>query len=294
MDRVRLHSRINQGFSLIELLVVIVLLGIMAAGAGMLISRPIEAYVDQSRRQELVDLAELSLRKIATDIRAALPNSIRVIDNGPTTWTLEMVNTVDGARYRDQAGPGFSDPEDILSFTGDTEFNLLGQFSNLEPPSYPFTYNDLRVVIYNTDPGSIYSDAALNKNPGVITPGGSENIELSLDGVEHHLKLSSSFQFAFQSPSQRLFLVDGPVSYVCDTSTNSLTRYSGYSYSATQSSVPTGGSVGRIASKISSCNILYQAGSPQRGGLISIDISLSDPKGGTVRLMHQVHVDNVP
>ena len=294
MGSSRFKIRIGQGFSLIELLVVIVLLGIMAAGAGMLISRPIEAYVDQTRRQELVDLAEMSLRKIATDIRAALPNSIRVIDNGPTSWTLEMVNTVDGARYRDQAGPGFTDPVDRLSFTGDTEFNVLGLFSTLPTTGLPITYADYRVVIYNTrndGPDSIYDHAALNKNPGIISPG---NIALDLDGIEHHLTLPSSFQFDLQSPSQRLFLVDGPVSYVCDTSSNSLTRYSGYSYTAAQSSVPTGGSSGRITSKVSSCNILYDEGSSQRGGLVSIDLTLSDPKGGTVRLMHQVHVDNVP
>ena len=117
-----------KGFSLLEIIVVIVLLGILAAGAGLLITRPIEAYTDQIRRAQLVDSAEMALRRVAVDVRRALPNSIRVVDNSPNGWALEMVNTVDGARYRDEFGGSFSTDDDILEFTlsGDQVFNLLG------------------------------------------------------------------------------------------------------------------------------------------------------------------------
>ncbi|MDJ0833327.1 MAG: prepilin-type N-terminal cleavage/methylation domain-containing protein, partial [Gammaproteobacteria bacterium] len=58
-----------KGFTLIELIVVILLVAVLAAGAGLLIARPIEAYTDQIRRQQLVDSAEMALRKIAVDVR---------------------------------------------------------------------------------------------------------------------------------------------------------------------------------------------------------------------------------
>lgn len=290
-----------KGFSLIELIVVIVLLGIMSAGAGMLITRPIEAYRDQSRRQELVDLAEISLRKIAADIRAALPNSIRRDISTPGKWVLEMVNTVDGARYRDDFGGVFVTENDRLTFTlaGDSNFNLLGQFSTLPTTGLPITYNNFRAVIYNTDPASIYADAASSpvNSPGIISPSG---ITLSINAgppAVHHLNIpqvsGSDFRFLFQSPSQRMFLVDGPISYVCDSSAGTLTRYNGYAYQASQPLTFAGANVGVITSKVSGCNILYQSGTAQRGGLITIDLSITSGDE-TVRLMHQVHVDNVP
>lgn len=287
----------HKGFSLVELIVVIVLVGIMAAGAGLLISRPIEAYNDQLRRQQLVDSAEMALRKITTDIRRALPNSIRIVDNGSNHWALEMVNTVDGARYRDEAGGVFTTANDILEFImTDTDFNLLGRFSTLATGSYP----SLRAVIYNTSSVGIYSDATANNNPGIISsPAG---LTLSNNGNEHHLALAGAFQFQFQSPTQRIFIVNGPVSYICDAAVGRLTRYDGYNYQQNHSTVDTDGelsglspvSSGRVATQVSACDINFQPGSSQRGGLITLEISLTDTQGESVSLLQQVHVGNAP
>ena len=53
---------LQKGFTLIELIVVIVLVGILASIGGIFISRPIEGYVALSRRAELVDSADTALR----------------------------------------------------------------------------------------------------------------------------------------------------------------------------------------------------------------------------------------
>ncbi len=295
--------RHSQGFTLIELIVVIVLLGLMAAGAGYLIATPIEAYSDQLRRQQLVDSAEMALHRVEIDIRRALPNSLRIVDNGPTGWALEMVNTVDGARYRDEAGGGFSAASEILSFTtagGDQQFNLLGVFSTLPVSGLPLSYGDYHAVIYGTNPAQIYADAADGNNPGIISPAG---ITLNIDatGSEHNLTLASNFQFKFRSPGQRVFLVDGAVSYLCDSASGTLTRYSQYGFVKNQADVDSaaellalGAQTARVATQLASCNIDYQAGSPWRSGLITLDLVLTDASNESVRLLHQLHVNNVP
>jgi len=291
----------QKGFSLIELIIVIVLLGLMAAGAGMLIVRPIEAYSDQLRRQQLVDSAEMALRKISLDIRRALPNSIRFV-SGVNSWALEMINTVDGARYRDEVGGGFTATSHILDFSAtDTDFNLLGRFTTLASATLP---NNFRAVIYNTNPAGIYSDAVSVDASGIISyPQGltiSTSTAAGFDD-EHHIALPAAFKFNFQSPSQRVFIVDGAVSYICEA--GRLMRFDGYGYVSNQANVDTvaelsllagAANTGRVASQVSSCGISYQPGSSQRGGLITLDIALSDSANETVRLMHQVHVDNVP
>ena len=279
-------------FSLLELILVIVLLGVMAGGAGLLITTPIEAYNDQLRRQQLVDQAEMALRQIARDVRRALPNSIRV---DGTSLALEMVNTIDGARYRDEFGGGFTLPDDVLDFvTADSEFNFLGQLNFLTPPVV-FTA-DQRMVIYNTVPDNFYDNAANNLNPGIITPS-THTLTLSDNGGEHHISINPNgnpdFRFSQQSPGQRAFIVDGPISYVCDLGNNRITRYSNYAYQSLQPTPPAGGQSGPVVTKLSACNIDYSAGTPSRGGIVTLQITLSD-SGESITLLHQVHVDNVP
>ncbi len=291
------------GFTLIEMIVVIVLLGVLAIGASNLIVTPVQSYHEQLKRKQLVDSAQMALHRIEIDIHNALPNSVRIIDHGPATWALEMVDTVDGARYRDEPGTGFANASDILSFTaagGDQQFNLLGLFSNLPVAGLPVTYPAYRVVIYNTSASQIYGDAAAGNNPGVISPAG---VTLNIDptGVEHQLTLASPFRFKYRSPTQRLFLVDGAITYLCDSSSGYLLRFDQYGYHSSQTAVDSvakllalGARQTRVATQVSRCDINYQPGSPQRSSLITLNLALSDASNESVQLLHQVHVDNTP
>lgn len=281
------------GFSLVELIVVVVLLGILASGAGLLITNPIEAYDAQVRRQQLVDQGEMALRQIGRDVRRALPNSIRITAVG-TGLALEMVNTVDGARYRDEFGGAYVvDPNFVLDFaSADMVFNLLGPLRN------PAAFNaNNRLVIYNTSV-NIYAEAVDVDNQGIITPAG---ISLGLINLgvgptrEDQIALSAPFLFTQQSPGQRAFFVDSSTSYICDPAGSQILRYAGYGFRAAQPTAPAdfGVASGKVVSQLSSCNFSYSAGSAQRGGILTIEIAISD-SGETVNLLHQIHVVNVP
>jgi len=279
-------------FSLLELLLVIVLLGVLGSGAGLLITTPIEAYNDQLRRQQLVDQAEMAIRQIARDVRRALPNSIRTRTVGAIR-ALEMVNTIDGVRYRDENQSGSGSDVETLEFAGaDTEFNFLGQLNFLGPGALA---SNQRLVIYNTTPGNIYTDALIDSNFGIITST-STGLTISPSTTyanEHHVTMANAFRFTQQSPGQRAFFVDGPVSYVCDPGSNRITRYSNYAYQNPQPTAPGGAQSGLVVTKLSSCSIDYATGTPQRGGIITLQITLSD-SGENITLLHQIHVDNVP
>ena len=286
------------------MIVVIVLLGILAAGAGLLITRPIESYNDQARRQQLVDATEMALRKVATDVRRALPNSIRVDDSDlPNSWALEMVNTVDGARYRDEVGGPFTDPAQLLDFTGlDDQFNILGRFSNNPTGT-------LRVAIYNTNSVDVYTDGQAGGSFGVVSrPGVSitaddggnadpnddeQRVQLTATGPVGH-------RFAAQSPGQRLFVVDGPVSYICNAANGRLTRHDSYALRQDPDDTNTEADLnalaaqsGRVLSNVSRCVIDYDPGGPTRAALLTLDLTLTEANE-SVRLLHQLHVDNLP
>lgn len=283
------------GFSLIELIVVVVLLGVLASGAGLLITNPIEAYEAQVRRQQLVDQGEMALRQIARDVRRALPNSIRITAVGAGT-ALEMINTVDGARYRDEQGGSFSGPmgpDYVLDFAiPDDSFNLLGKLNN------PLEFDSgNRLVIYNTSP-NIYAEAVDIDNQGIITPAGISlgfnSLGVGLE-LEDQITLDTPFLFTQQSPGQRLFFVDSSISYICDPAGSQILRYAGYGFRAVQPTAPAdfGVASGKVVSVLSGCSFNYSAGSAQRGGIVTIEITISD-SGESVNLLHQVHVVNVP
>ena len=285
------------GFSLLELILVIVLLGVLASGAGLLITTPIQAYNDQLRRQQLVDQAEMSLRQIARDIRRALPNSIRIQQNVATGgWALEVANTVDGARYRDEAGGTFVNTNDILDFSSaDTDFNFLGDTNTPSPT--PVVLNGTRLVIYNTTSTNFYADVTAVGSAGIVTPT-TATLTLSQNGIEQHLNINPGFQFTQQSPGQRAFFVDGPISYICDPSAGqtTMTRYSDYAFQLNQPTAPPTPAFesGKIATQLSACAIAYDSGTAQRGGIITLSLTLNDPTGEAITLLHQVHVLNVP
>src|SRR6185503_18991127 len=69
------------GVTLIEMIMVIMITGILAAVSVVFLRGPVEGYVDVARRAELTDIADTALRRITRDLRTALPNSIRVTES---------------------------------------------------------------------------------------------------------------------------------------------------------------------------------------------------------------------
>jgi MSHA biogenesis protein MshO len=287
-----IYSNRFRGFTLIELVVTIALSTIVVGFMAIFIAGPVASYNDQTRRAALVDLAENSLRRIARDIRRALPNSVRLNVSGSVT-ALELLNTVDGGRYRDRPPPG--NPSKRLRFSAaDDAFNSIGGFRNI---SLPFSSNNHYLSIYNVGvPGADAYELA-----NVITPPGTQ-IDIDADATpgEDNVRISPAFKFAFASPGQRVFIVDGPVTYLCDQAAGTLFRYANYAITSDQADrnsdaelLAAGADATLIANRISSCNMNYAPGTAQRAGLVSIALAVTDT-AETVSLLHQVHVDNVP
>lgn len=328
------RARRHAGVTLIELIVVITITGIIAVVLGMFIVRPIQGYEAQVRRAELVDAAEMALQRTALEIRQALPNSVRIRDalgnTGDVTCnaagqvcTIEILNTLDGARYREgpgtipgghaHGGPGFR-----LSFSGpDTDgFNIVGFFENFQTLPCDAACSQLRLAIYNQ--GAVpavactgtAADAYWDANcplPGtrvVMTNPNVVRFTIADDGGGDELRLvpvavtpGGSFNFRWASPNQRVFIVDTPVSFVCTAGANgNITRYANYPITAAQQVTPAGATnIALLSQPVAACRFSYAAGTNQRAGLVTLDITVSDAASGeSVRLLHQVHVDNAP
>jgi MSHA biogenesis protein MshO len=284
-----------QGFTLVEVVVVIALAGIVAGFSAVLIRQPLLAYNDVAQRRELVVAAETALERLARDVRRALPNSLRVAPGGRV---LEYLDVSEGARYRAAPDAGLTHPapSDVLEMGAETSFNVLGRLASLT-----FTYDTAlpagtRLAVYPTS-SSLWSDAAAGASPGVITPA-TTSVTPRNDGDEDQLTLSAPHQFSLLSPRKRVFVVTGPITYACAPGAGTLTRYWSYAVSAVQPTDPTAAPLAsalsaRLADRVSGCSFDYQPGTPQRGGLLTITLSLASG-AEQVQLLHQVHVENVP
>ena len=278
------------GFTLIELVITIALSAVVVSFMAMFMVTPVTAYTAGARRADLVDAADNALRFMARDVRGAVPNSLRVGGGGAVT-ALELLASVDGARYRD-GGP-LTNPNLELDLSA-----ADGAFATTVPFGYvtlPFSSTSHYIVIYNVGvPGA---DAWSMAN--VITPAGTQiNIAAGSTANENLVTLNPAFRFAWGSPGKRLYLVSGPVSYICDSSAGTLTRYSGYSISATQpmtaaAFAAAGATAARVAADIAACQFTYNAGTAARSGLATMALQLSR-SGERVQLLHQVQLVNAP
>jgi MSHA biogenesis protein MshO len=281
----------QDGFTLIELVVTLVISTIVVSFVALFISGPVQGFADQSRRVRLVDSADAALERIGRDIRRSLPNSVRTTSSG-SVRALEVLSTVDGGRYRAQP-PGTTDQ--ILDFaSADGSLNVLGPFTQV---AKPFSSTAHHLAVYNVGVPGANAYELVN----VITPDGT-TITIDADGVagEDRVTLAPPFRFAYASPTQRVFLVDGPVTYLCDTVLGTLLRYEGYDIEASQTSVDThgellaaGATASLMANQVTGCAFDYTPGTAERAGLVSLQIVVS-AQGETVSLLSQVHVDNVP
>lgn len=299
MHRSFLRIRPETGFTLFEMVLVVAISSIIAGMLNSFIRRPMEAYRDMERRATLVDVAETALRRMARDVRASLPNSLRVSGD---KRSLEILHLADGARYREDPGTNpttsedHTDPNDWLSFSGDTQFNILGRLSHLDPNYGQALTAGTRLAIYNTST-NVYTDAATSANPGVITPAAT-TITVTDDVDEDKLTLSSSFEFLLRSPRQKVYVIESPVSYICDLTGETITRYGSYNINAIQPTDPgvaplSAAASALVTNRVAECEFIYDPGTPSRAGLLTIALTLSEA-GEQIRLFQQVHVNNTP
>lgn len=277
--------RRSAGFTLIELIVVLVLMTIVGATVAVFVRPAIDAYSDTRDRAARSDMADTALRRMVRDIRVAVPNSLRT----PGEACFELVPTVAGGRYR--MGPNAAnDAQWVNTSQATTGFDVLSTLSRLP------VVDDF-VVINNQNGNDVYTGANRATISAVATPTATQGtLRLGISS----LQVSPGYDGGrFQVISQN----ERAVFYVCEgaglsadsrTGTGVLRRLK-RDFNATYPTACPSGSGTVLARNISRCRFVYNPnqGATQQSGFVYLELGITR-NGETITLSHGAHVLNVP
>lgn len=264
-----------QGFTLVELVMVIALAGVVAVMVGTVMSRPLQGFTDHSLRAELTDLAATALNRMARDIRLAVPNSVVVADAGDE---IRLIPIAAAGRYRanqpDPAGPR-QDPPICTQPSAPCVIDIL---SPIEPASSASKH---WLIIYNTN--------SLIGGPEPVDGAMSPISPKAFTWKNGLLKADLwSFRFEFASPQHRFFLADRVIGYRCQAGALVRAEFdeldgSDYSRAA------------KVVDHVdcSRSRFAYDTSTHTRNGVVTLKLVLANG-GGAITLLQQVQVDNAP
>ena len=285
-----MNRRQLQGFTLVEMIVVIVITGIIGGAVVIFLRSPVQGYVDSARRAEMTDIADTALRRVERDLRLALPNSVRVTGTCSAACYIEFIPTTGGGRYRDSTDN--SGGGNIFDFNPldppTTQFDVLGNMP-------PVAVGD-QIVVYNLGiPGAnAYSgNTAKTDNRRAVRGVAGKTISIT---SANQFPLSSCVYDAsgFVVGGCRFQVVQTAVTYACDPVAGTLTRWQGYAILPTQpTALPSGGASSIMATNVNSCNFTYAPGISQRSGLVTMHLTISEQNENVI-LYGATHVNNVP
>lgn len=273
----------NNGFTLMELIIVIIILGVMSVGIGGFITLSTQTYVNVTERDELTSSARFAIERLNREIRNAVPNSIRVaVDNStnPTKQCLEFVPIVASTVYTK------------LAVIPDAPVNNLTviPFLTLKNANYVCNSCGDRVIVYPLSPEDVYQNH--NDNISKVF-----TIASYLDPVIN--LTAGNVNFAEYSPTSRAFIFNEPVSYCVEHGV--LNRYSSYNFNQNQELPPNSnilnGNYSLMAQNVffNKNNLPFTVlpASLQRNAVVQIKLNFTRDTE-TVIFDHAIHINNIP
>ncbi|WP_348772129.1 type II secretion system protein [Pseudoalteromonas sp. MMG010] len=279
-----LINKRQRAFTLIELLLVVVILGILAVSSFAFINTGFSIYSQSVERQEAVAQSRFLITRLSKEIRHATPNSLR----------LSCDNNLNGN----------CNVQQCLEFT---PFISATHYTNYLPSSAPFivTAVDFELnqltkpeigdwaTIYPLNSGDIYNE---NNNKRLRLSNFIDSTTSAIDQWQFEQS------FAQESPSKRLYLLDQPVSFCVEGS--QLYRYTNYGFHVNQlnaATLQTQTGIKRdllaifIANNLRN-NLFFRIGelSLKRNSVLNVFAKFSFNDSESITFNHEVHVPNVP
>ncbi|MFY2509751.1 PilW family protein [Vibrio pectenicida] len=257
----------ERGFTLIEMVISITLLGIVGLFIGEVIRQSLVLYSDSATREALVQQGRFVTERLRREIREAVPNSVIVSSD-----CIEILPITNSAIYIDLPSP-----------------SAVSSAIRVLPIEKSIPANE-RVVVYPTSANDLRADVTATGQTAQVATA----VDFAASGAMTSMvdvTLTQASGFETLSPADRLYFYREPVAF-CLVG-NELLRYSGYSLnraSLTPASLNTGV---RVASNLSVANFFVEEPQLQRNGLVKMVLIFQD-NGERVRFDHDALIYNTP
>lgn len=267
----------SYGFSLIEMIVAITVLGILSASAAIFLRGPIASYFDTERRTDLADAGTLAMAKLRQDLANAVPNGVRVTTAGGRTYIELLPMRLSAAGVPSQGRYRIGGPGNVLNFgVADNGFDVLGPPVEIQTGDW--------IVVNNHQAGA--NVWAANSSRASYT-GPSSAAAVTLTMLPH--------TFAADAPDHRFQIAVNPVTYVCDPGARTLSRLAGYGAPAAVQPTVFGAGVQNdlLARDVLVCRAGEFAGSLRQAQIVAFEIGF-ERAGDRLNLLHTVRVGALP
>ena len=272
---------LQKGFTLVELVTVIIVLGIVSIGVTSFIRSGVQIFNDVSERDELLSQSRFVIERLNRELRSSVPNSARVkLENG--AQCIEFVPTIWATYYT------------RLPLAPSTERTVntveLGDVNN----QFSIANGDMAIV-YPTDSNDVY-DINESKRRTILSCTDSGDGDCTTnDSAEHLAALTVDGAFANVSPASRLYIVRNAVSYCIRG--GSMFRHQA-SIVQSQTTFTSGGTLmaENIVNDLANSAQLpftVQNATLNRNSLIQILLAF-ELNDETINLSSDIHVPNVP
>ncbi len=259
--------RSTRGFTLVEVIAVVVILSIVTVVGSGFVTTTLRAYRDSDARNLLVQRARLVMEQMSRQLRMAVPNSVRVSSTGNC---IEFMPLVAASTYRASV-PDVANAASATTSVATVAFTTgLGSARHL--------------VIAPFFPEEIYTFASPAARAGVAALGASPHTAVTLNGAH---------RFVRNSPQRRVFVGDDPMRFCVRA--GQLWQDSDYGIAASLLDSPPGGNSALMALDATPAGQAFAVfpGSEVRRAGATISLRFTSDNN-SIDLQQQVFIRNVP
>ena len=270
----------TRGFTLVEMVTVILILGILVVGVSSFIIFGTRIFVESSSVDQVLSQSRFAVERMTRELRSALPNSVRLNSDSLTYQCIEFVPIETSTTYLTMPIiPAAAASTGIVILDNTASAIRVNQFAWI----YPLIDAD------------VYSSAR-QKRAQVKT--------IAISGNQVTLTFTAPTRFAEASPRQRIYFGLSPVSYCFEKGASGndlqIVRYAGYNFNTVQPNPATMGTgvlmAQSVANRLDNSNDLPLILTPS--SLVNNAMVHLQPRfnvnGETFQYRHQVQVINVP